>query len=40
MEILTNLPEHGGKLSYIARGPASRFKRDDLYSRGTEHAYC
>lgn len=39
MEIITNLPKHTGKLSYIAQGPASHFKRDDLYSHGTEHTY-
>lgn len=38
MEILNNLPEHTGKLSYVAQGPASHVKRD--YSHGTEHVYC
>lgn len=40
MEILNNLPEHTGKLSYTAGGPASHSERNDLYSHGTEQAYC
>lgn len=40
MEILNNLPEHTGKLSYTAGGLASHFERNDLYSHGTEQAYC